>query len=109
MIQSSQNRDTGALQIKLDELIRTHPAHHALLSLEQLDEDDLERIRKHYVVLAKVPARRSTRSKRTRATCTTTARGRMPTPALATDGTFSPDQTVSGLRSRGRRLTRNSI
>jgi low affinity Fe/Cu permease len=53
MIQSSQNRDTGALQIKLDELIRIRQAHHALLSLEQLDEDDLERIRKHYVVLAK--------------------------------------------------------
>lgn len=53
LIQSSQNRDTGALQIKLDELIRTSKAHNALLSLEELDEDELERIRKHYVSLAK--------------------------------------------------------
>ncbi len=53
LIQSSQNRDTGALQIKLDELIRTSKAHNALLNLEQLDDDDLERIRLHYCSLAK--------------------------------------------------------
>ncbi|HVC15764.1 MAG TPA: low affinity iron permease family protein, partial [Rhodanobacter sp.] len=53
LIQSSQNRDTAALQIKLDELIRTSRAHNALLNLEQLDEDDLERIRRHYFELAK--------------------------------------------------------
>ena len=53
LIQSSQNRDTGALQIKLDELIRTSKAHNALLNLEELDDDDLDRIRKHYWELAK--------------------------------------------------------
>ena len=53
LIQSSQNRDTGALQIKLDELIRTSKAHNALLNLEELDDEDLERIRKHYWELAK--------------------------------------------------------
>lgn len=53
LIQSSQNRDTGALQIKLDELIRTSKAHNALLNLEELDDDDLDRIRKHYCALAK--------------------------------------------------------
>ncbi|MEO6801306.1 MAG: low affinity iron permease family protein [Rhodanobacter sp.] len=53
LIQSSQNRDTGALQIKLDELIRTSRAHNALLNLEELDDDELERIRKHYCKLAK--------------------------------------------------------
>jgi low affinity Fe/Cu permease len=52
LIQSSQNRDTAALQIKLDELIRTSHAHNALLNLEELDEDDLDRIRKHYCKLA---------------------------------------------------------
>ena len=52
LIQSSQNRDTAALQIKLDELIRTSRAHNALLNLEELDEDELERIRKHYCQLA---------------------------------------------------------
>jgi len=53
LIQSSQNRDTAALQIKLDELIRTSHAHNALLNLEELDEDDLDRIRKHYCKLAR--------------------------------------------------------
>ena len=52
LIQSSQNRDTAALQIKLDELIRTSQAHNALLNLEELDEEDLDRIRKHYCRLA---------------------------------------------------------
>ena len=52
LIQSSQNRDTAALQIKLDELIRTSHAHNALLDLEEMDDNDLERIRKHYCKLA---------------------------------------------------------
>ena len=52
LIQSSQNRDSAALQIKLDELIRTSKGHNALLNLEELDEDDLDRIRKHYCKLA---------------------------------------------------------
>ncbi len=52
LIQSSQNRDTEALQIKLDELIRTSKAHNALLNLENLDENDLDRIREHYCKLA---------------------------------------------------------
>jgi len=52
LIQSSQNRDTSALQIKLDELIRTSQAHNALLNLEELDEEELDRIRKHYCRLA---------------------------------------------------------
>jgi low affinity Fe/Cu permease len=52
LIQSSQNRDTAALQIKLDELIRTSHAHNALLNLEEMDEEDLDRIRKHYCKLA---------------------------------------------------------
>ncbi len=53
LIQSSQNRDTGALQIKLDELIRTSKAHNSLLNLEELDDEDLERVRQHYCKLAK--------------------------------------------------------
>jgi low affinity Fe/Cu permease len=54
LIQSTQNRDTYALQIKLDELIRcTSGAHTALLDLERLDDDDLDRICARYRALAR--------------------------------------------------------
>jgi low affinity Fe/Cu permease len=53
LIQSSQNRDTAALQIKLDEIIRAiNQADNSLLSLEQLDEVELDRIRARYDKLA---------------------------------------------------------
>lgn len=53
IIQSTQNRDTAALQIKLDELIRTtDAAHNSLLNLEELSEDELDKLRKQYVELA---------------------------------------------------------
>jgi low affinity Fe/Cu permease len=53
IIQNSQNRDTEALQIKLDELIRaTQGAHNALLDLEHLEDEELERYRRHYAALA---------------------------------------------------------
>jgi low affinity Fe/Cu permease len=53
LIQNSQNRDTEAIQLKLDELIRaTHGAHNALLDLEELEEDTLEDFRRRYQELA---------------------------------------------------------
>jgi low affinity Fe/Cu permease len=53
LIQNTQNRDTAAMQIKLDELIRAiDGAHNALLDLEELEEKDLSRFRKHYEKLA---------------------------------------------------------
>ena len=53
LIQNAQNRDTEAIQIKLDELIRaTTQAHNSLLDLEELTEADLEKFRKHYCRLA---------------------------------------------------------
>lgn len=54
LIQSTQNRDTEALQIKLDELIRATPAaDNALLDLEELEEDELDKIRNEYEALAR--------------------------------------------------------
>ena len=52
LIQSTQNRDTAALHIKLDELICSSKAHNALLGLENLDDQAIERIREHYARLA---------------------------------------------------------
>jgi low affinity Fe/Cu permease len=53
LIQNTQNRDTAALQIKLDELIRsTMGAHNALLDLEELEELELDSIRKKYQKIA---------------------------------------------------------
>ena len=53
LIQNTQNRDTEALQIKLDELIRvTGAASNKLLDLEELEEADLDKIRKSYEDMA---------------------------------------------------------
>lgn len=53
LIQNTQNRDSAALQVKLDELIRViEGAHNALLDLEELDEKDLDKIRIDYENLA---------------------------------------------------------
>ena len=53
LIQNTQNRDTDAMQIKLDELIRaTRGAHTALLDLEELEEEELATFRKRYQALA---------------------------------------------------------
>jgi len=54
LIQNTQNRDTEALQVKLDELIRAiDGAHNALLDLEELEDQELDRIRLNYTNLAK--------------------------------------------------------
>jgi low affinity Fe/Cu permease len=54
LIQNTQNRDTEALQVKLDELLRaTKGAHVALLDLEELEESELSQIRAGYEELAK--------------------------------------------------------
>ncbi|PZO13819.1 MAG: hypothetical protein DCF26_16190 [Burkholderiales bacterium] len=55
LIQNTQNRDSQALQIKIDELIRaTKGAHNALLDLEELEQEDLEEFRRRYQLLASV-------------------------------------------------------
>jgi len=53
LIQNTQNRDSTAMQVKLDELIRVlQGAHNALLDLEELSQEDLDRIRASYEELA---------------------------------------------------------
>ncbi|HJR07604.1 MAG TPA: low affinity iron permease family protein [Pyrinomonadaceae bacterium] len=53
LIQNTQNRDSEAMQVKLDELIRAmNGAHNVLLDLEELEEKDLNRIRNNYERLA---------------------------------------------------------
>jgi len=52
-IQASQNRDSEAIQVKLDELIRSiEGAQNSLLDLEELEEGEIERLRKKYRDLA---------------------------------------------------------
>lgn len=54
LLQNTQNRDSAAVQLKLDELIRAvEGAHNALLDLEELTEQDLNRLRERYVALAR--------------------------------------------------------
>ena len=54
LIQSTQNRDSEAMQVKLDEIIRAiGNAKNELLDLEELEERDLRRIRKTYEDLAR--------------------------------------------------------
>ena len=53
LVQNTQNRDSAAIQLKLDELIRaTEGAHNALLDLEELTESQLRRVRNRYEAIA---------------------------------------------------------
>ena len=55
LIQNTQNRDSSAIQIKLDELIRAiEGAHNALLDLEELTQNDIDKIRAKYQKLAQM-------------------------------------------------------
>jgi low affinity Fe/Cu permease len=55
VIQNTQNRDTEALQIKLDELIRaTRGAHNTLLDLEEMAEQQLDQLQARYQALARL-------------------------------------------------------
>ncbi|WP_398470076.1 low affinity iron permease family protein [Tardiphaga sp.] len=45
LIQNSQNRDSAAIQVKLDELIRTSAARNSLVGIEHLTDEELEDIR----------------------------------------------------------------
>jgi low affinity Fe/Cu permease len=54
LIQNTQNRDSEAMQLKLDEIIRSmEGAHNVLLDIEELEENQLDRIRERYIDLAR--------------------------------------------------------
>jgi len=54
LIQATQNRDAEAMQLKLDEIIRAiGNAKNELLDIEELEESDLDRIRKSYREIAR--------------------------------------------------------
>lgn len=63
IIQNSQNRDTAAMQIKLDELLsKVEGAREELMDLEELDEDKIEAIRQEFEALARQARERRTAS-----------------------------------------------
>jgi low affinity Fe/Cu permease len=65
LIQNTQNRDTQAIQVKLDELIRaTQGAHNALLDLEEIEEESLDAFRQRYQALARVARAELSRGQR---------------------------------------------
>ena len=53
LIQNSQNRDSSALQAKLDELIRTSAARNSFVGIENLTPEEIESIRKSVEALAR--------------------------------------------------------
>jgi low affinity Fe/Cu permease len=54
LIQNSQNRDSSAVQLKLDELLRAgREAKNAFINIEELTAEDLQRIKERYAALAK--------------------------------------------------------
>ena len=55
LIQNTQNRDSTALQVKLDELIKAmDQADNSILDLEELEEDEIAKHKEGYEKLARV-------------------------------------------------------
>ena len=53
LIQNTQNRESSALQLKIDELLRSvRGAQNAFINLEDLSEEDLNRLKKRYAAIA---------------------------------------------------------
>ena len=60
VIQQSQNKDTMAVQMKLNELIGcTKGASNRLIDVEDLTSEELEMIKKFYIKLAKLAKQES--------------------------------------------------
>jgi low affinity Fe/Cu permease len=64
IIQNTQNRDTEAIQVKLDELIRvTKKAQNSLLDIEDLEEDEIDALKEKYIKIAKSAINESLKNK----------------------------------------------
>ena len=59
IIQNTQNRDGGALQVKLDELIRSSHAHNRFIGIEHLTDEEIEEYRRSCTALAQKAAERA--------------------------------------------------
>jgi low affinity Fe/Cu permease len=58
VIQNTQSRDTQAMQLKLDELIRVNEmARNSLINLEEMSEADIERLKAAFAALSSINAR----------------------------------------------------
>jgi low affinity Fe/Cu permease len=58
LVQHTQNRDTMALQLKLDELLRaTKEARNKLIDLENFSDDELQQLRKQFETVARKTGR----------------------------------------------------
>jgi low affinity Fe/Cu permease len=65
LIQNTQNRDSEAIQIKLDSLVKAAAnIDNSLLDLEELEDEELERIRNRYLTLAEKARKTKDRRKR---------------------------------------------
>ena len=77
LIQSTQNRDAEAVQVKLDEIIRAiGNAKNEVLDLEELEEADLDEIRKTYTEMAEKAREGRAKEKTKRASSKTGTRER---------------------------------
>ena len=64
IIQNTQNRDAKSIQLKLDELIRsTKTARNSLLDLENLEDDEIDRLSEEFQALYQKEMKRRGRSK----------------------------------------------
>ena len=61
IIQNTQNRDGAALQVKLDELIRSSHAHTQFIGIEHLTDEEIEDHRRSCAALAKKASERAAR------------------------------------------------
>jgi low affinity Fe/Cu permease len=65
LIQNTQNRDTKAVQLKLDELIRAiRSARNELVDLEHLSDEELQKLEEQFRRLRKKAERNGTRSQK---------------------------------------------